>query len=279
MSERTDCLWVDGLPADSVPADDRGLNLADGAFETLRIDAGQVALLDSHRERLAMGLALLAFSDPQTHAESALALAIGALATALPNMSGSLRVTVTRGSGPRGYAPPQNPNIRVISRFVEGLPALSEPARLLISPVCWAEQSQFAGAKLLARTEQVVALHAARQAGFDDALMTSADGRCISTASGNLFFRRGRDLLTPRLSTCGISGTRRRAIIEHWAQALDYRVSEVDLDAAQLDEMDEAFSCNAVQGVRAIASIGAVATADHSAAEALAPHIHREYRR
>ena len=32
--------WVDGVAADTVPADDRGLNYADGAFETLSCHEG-----------------------------------------------------------------------------------------------------------------------------------------------------------------------------------------------------------------------------------------------
>jgi len=277
VSLSTDSVWVDGTLANSVPADDRGLNLADGVFETLRVEEGKVALANSHRDRLGRGLKLLAFSEPDEQAENALKLAVDALNEALPNATGSLRVTVTRGSGPRGYAPPDNPQIRVISRFAKGLPVAAKPARAAVSPIFWAEQPQFAGAKLLARTEQVMALNWAKQAGYDDAVMTTADGRCISTASGNIFCRQGQDLFTPRLTSCGIAGTRRRAIVDYWAQALGYTVAQTDITVDQLDSFDEVFSCNAIQGVRSLAAIDAFTFGDHSAALALAPCIHGEY--
>ena len=277
MSVSTDSVWVDGTLADSVPADDRGLNLADGVFETLRVEEGKVALANSHCERLSRGLSLLAFAEPEEQAENAIKLAVDGLNEVLANATGSLRVTVTRGSGPRGYAPPDNPQVRVISRFANGLPVAAKPACAAISPTFWAEQPQFAGAKLLARTEQVMALNWAKQAGYDDAVMTTADGRCISTASGNIFFRRGQDLFTPRLTTCGIAGTRRRAIVDYWAPALGYTVAQTDITVDQLDRFDEVFSCNAIQGVRSLAAIDTLIFGDYSAAQAFAPRIHGEY--
>ena len=34
--------WIDGIPADAVPVDDRGLNYADGVFETLLCRQGKI---------------------------------------------------------------------------------------------------------------------------------------------------------------------------------------------------------------------------------------------
>ena len=42
--------WVDGVAADTVPADDRGLNYADGAFETLSCYEGRIEHEDSSPE-------------------------------------------------------------------------------------------------------------------------------------------------------------------------------------------------------------------------------------
>ena len=48
--------WVDGVAADTVPADDRGLNYADGAFETLSCHEGRIQHEDLHRSRLTRAL-------------------------------------------------------------------------------------------------------------------------------------------------------------------------------------------------------------------------------
>ena len=95
--------WVDGAAADAVPADDRGLNYADGAFETLYCDAGVLSCPDLHEARLASALECLGFHDPQTLASQCFDEMKQLLAEVAH--TGVVRCTVTRGSGPRGYAP------------------------------------------------------------------------------------------------------------------------------------------------------------------------------
>ena len=53
--------WIDGIPADAVPVDDRGLNYADGVFETLLCRQGKILGAQLHEARLARGLSRLAF--------------------------------------------------------------------------------------------------------------------------------------------------------------------------------------------------------------------------
>ena len=95
--------WVDGQKATSVPLDDRGLNYADGAFETVLCRSGRITCLSSHEERLAAALSALQFDTPQMVAQSLLGEAQRCLLQV--EHTGPARLTVTRGSGPRGYAP------------------------------------------------------------------------------------------------------------------------------------------------------------------------------
>ncbi|MGB7563969.1 MAG: aminotransferase class IV, partial [Prochlorococcaceae cyanobacterium] len=56
-------LW--GAPgALSLPLDDRGLGLADGLFETVRVENGHALLLREHLERWDRAAALLAMAPP-----------------------------------------------------------------------------------------------------------------------------------------------------------------------------------------------------------------------
>ena len=55
--------WVDGVAAETVPADDRGLHYADGAFETLSCHEGRIQHEDLHRSRLTRALAALRVKD------------------------------------------------------------------------------------------------------------------------------------------------------------------------------------------------------------------------
>ena len=61
--------WVDGVAADMVPADDRGLNYADGAFETLSCSEGRIQHEGLHRRRLTRALAALGVTSAADHSE------------------------------------------------------------------------------------------------------------------------------------------------------------------------------------------------------------------
>lgn len=273
-------LWVDGEPDAMVPADDRGLLLADGLFETIRLEGREPCLFDYHCARMAAGLAVLQFPNPTTSATDALTAAVN-WACAHPGHAGNgiLRLTLTRGSGPRGYLPPACPALRSIARLTAGLPTNSEPARLTTVSVAWSEQAQLAGLKLLARAEQSLASLEAQQLGYDDALMRDSNGMLVSSATGNLFIRRANTLYTPTLSRCGIAGTRRAHIVSSLGKRCGFVVQEVTCELAMLESADEVFVCNAVVGVRPVQSVShgghTWSFPDQSAYRRLSPLIHQ----
>ena len=54
-------MWlINGTPADTVHASDRGLHFGDGLFETMALTGGRVRFLDYHLQRLAAGCERLA---------------------------------------------------------------------------------------------------------------------------------------------------------------------------------------------------------------------------
>ena len=272
MTERS---WVDGVEGAEVPIDDRGLNLADGAFETMRVKGGRPACFSLHRARLAAGLSCLGFDSPEKTAEKALLEALEWLRASDPDASGVLRLTLTRGSGPRGYRALSGLPTRLVSRFISGdiEPPLA-PARLGMAPIYYASQPFFRGAKLIARAEQVVATSWAHQQGYDDALMSSAAGRWVSAGSGNLFLRLGARLLTPPVDDMGIAGTRRELILSTLAASAGHEVSVEPCTEEVARSADEAFLCNAVVGIRSIQSIADIGFASTAAADRLRPLIH-----
>jgi len=272
-------LWVDGQQAAMVPADDRGLLLADGVFETIRIERRRPSLSHYHLARLVAGLGALNFPHAQHLAQESLERVLGwGCAHTGHEGDAVLRLSVTRGSGPRGYAPPNSATPRVIARLNAGLPKPCPHLRLSTVAINWPDQPYLAGLKLLARTEQILAIMDAQQKGFDDALMRDAQGRLISTASGNLFFRLGDRLITPALTQCGIAGTRREHIITVVGRSCGYSVEETVCELGLLDIVNEVFTCNAISGIRSVASIAHGGQAwsfdDQSAVGRLAPHIH-----
>ncbi len=261
--------WVDGEAADSLPLPDRGLDLGDGLFETLLLQRGNVLYEELHLERLRAGLERLGFPDCLPRARACLAQAATACA-ALEWVAA--RLTITRGGGPRGYAPPTETTPRILvaaTNMTRDCREQLPPARAGWATIRWGSQPLLAGLKHLNRLEQVLAAAEAREAGLDEVLVGDQRGLPVSTSAGNLFVLQHEHLVTPPLSDCGIAGTRRRLVIERWAPAIGIEVEERALSSDELEAAQELFYCNSVQGIRAIGELGARQWQDHTVAQRL----------
>src|SRR5689334_20578438 len=89
-----------------VPVNDRGFLYGDGLFETVRVVNGRPFRLAEHLERLARGADFLKIRCPfrpeQLQEYAAQLIEQNRLFESV------LRLTLTRGPGERGYAPPAN---------------------------------------------------------------------------------------------------------------------------------------------------------------------------
>ena len=246
--------WIDGIPADAVPVDDRGLNYADGVFETLLCRQGKILGAQLHEARLARGLSRLAFPDADSRAEAVFATARQLLSGV--GHSGIARLTVTRGSGKRGYTPDLDATPRCIL-VAQNDRVNDEPGvRCGRAKTRWADQPQLAGLELLARTEQVLAAGEAATAGWDDAIMLDARGQVISSSRGNIFIITAGKILTPDLARCGIAGTRRQLLIDRILPGLGSEAEICSLSWDQLMTADAVVITNAVMGIAEVVAIG-----------------------
>ena len=198
-------------------------------------------------------MAALGFADPARGA----AKVFGDMQRCLADVkhTGTARLTVTRGSGPRGYAPPGAAQTRSILSAHPPSALAFEPLRCGVAETHWADQPQLAGLKLLARTEQVLAAHEAATQGWDDALMLDNERQVISSSKGNLFLFQGTDVTTPCLNRCGIAGTRRQMLLDNLLPQLGYSVSSRPVLLSECLEADALIVTNTVMGVVAIESI------------------------
>jgi branched-chain amino acid aminotransferase len=112
-------LWLNGKIADAhetrIDPTDRGFLLGDGLFETMLVRRGHVALFEEHMIRLMKGAEVTGIHLPCAPDEIEAAcddlLEANGLADA-PRVA--LRLTLTRGTGPRGLALPPEPKPTVL---------------------------------------------------------------------------------------------------------------------------------------------------------------------
>jgi len=260
-------VWVDGriLPADGahVSAFDRGFQLGDGVFETLRARAAHVTELTDHLARLRRSADGLGIPLP-ANVETVLADGIATLLAAerLDGADGdaSIRITVTRGAfRMRGLLPPDGsggPTIVVQAWPV--VPAswehLERGLHLVSSAIRRDPASPLATLKTTSRAEYVHARLEARRAGADDALFLTTDDHLSESTTANIFLvrpdpeARGLELATPALDCAILPGTTRSWLLR-WAERVGLRPVEGRLRRDDLAAADEAFLCSSVAGI------------------------------
>jgi branched-subunit amino acid aminotransferase/4-amino-4-deoxychorismate lyase len=261
-------VWVDGelLPADArhLSAFDRGFQLGDGVFETLRAQGGRATELPEHLARLHRSAAGLDLPLPAA-VDAVLARGIDALLVADghdgPDGDASIRITVSRGAyRSRGVLPPDEDVAATI--VIQAWPVVAAPSghlerglHLVASRVRRDPQDPLASLKTTSRAEYVFARLEARRAGADDAVFLTIEDHLSEATSANLFLvRRSNEadgvieLATPSLEHAILPGTTRSWLLA-WAERVGLRPVEGTLDAADLAAADEAFLCSSVAGV------------------------------
>jgi len=258
-------VWVDGRiePADApvLTAFDRGFQLGDGVFETLRARGGRPTELPEHAARMRRSAAGLSIDLPDD-LEPNLARAIDEL-LAVESLGGpegdaSVRITVSRGPFfGRGLLPPDEhpaPTIVIQAWPVPPTPAshLKRGLHLIASAIRRDPESPLNALKTTSRADYVYARIEARAAGADDALFLTIDGYLSEATSANLFVVRGgvdgSELATPALACAILPGTTRSWILR-WGSAVGLATSEGLLTTRDLHEADEAFLSSSVAGI------------------------------
>ena len=255
--------WIDGAQGKSIPADDRGLQYGDGLFETILVRNGRARFLDAHFARLDLGCQRLGIgfaSSDELRAEVAQAV-LQAPARAL------LKLIVTRGSGPRGYAARADSSARRVLTLFASPPsdALRPGVDARIATVRLGENSALAGIKHLNRLENVLAASEPGHAGVFESLMLDAAGHVICGTMTNVFAAKAGRLYTAPLDRCGVAGVMRSVVIRQ-ATALGIACEETRLPLAQFLAADEVFITNARIGVVPLRRVG-----EHSFMSKLAP--------
>lgn len=260
-------VWVDGAVRRATDLHlsvfDRGFQLGDGLFETLRARAGRVTELGEHCERLRRSADGLGIGLP-ADVDAVLARGIGDLLTAEgldgPDGDASVRITVSRGVwSSRGLLPPStvhlDPTIAIQAWPVAPAPAdhLERGLSLVASAIRRDPSNPILTLKTTSRADYVFARLEARRAGAEDAVFLTTSGHLSECTTANIFLVRTApdgvtELATPDLACAILPGTTRSWLL-HWAAGVGLRPVEGWLTPDELAAASEAFMSSSVAGV------------------------------
>jgi len=230
---------------------DRGLLLADGVFDTSLVSDGRVILRDAHLDRLIEGAAALGIDLERKAVARVMDTAIE------DSASGALRITVTRGAGVRGLADDMAASPTLIARVSEYSVSLTPDAvRVHKSTILRNPTSITARYKTLSYTDNIVALRAAVQAGFDEAFFFSPAGHLACASVANVFVQMDGAIFTPPVGDGALPGVMRNWILGR-GRVGDFAVSERSIS---LDDLRSAYRVFLTNSLRLFQPVSAFET-------------------
>lgn len=257
---------VNGDRRTQVAATDRGLLYGDGLFETILFVHGAAPLWSRHMQRLARSSASLLLPGPEVHL---LAQEAAEVAEGMPRAV--VRITLTRGSGARGYGLPENVNpTRIVAAFDPPfIPTdwYARGIRVRFGELRLSAQPRLAGIKHLNRLEQVLARAEWSDPEVVEALLFDESDCLVSATAANVFVARGGKLSTPALDRCGVAGVAREEVLAHCP---DLEVREIGRE--ELMQADEIFLSSSVRGILPMRELDGRAFAPGPFARALQAH-------
>ena len=250
--EKTFC-YVNGQILDSQLASisvfDHGFTVADGVFETLKLNSGKVFALDRHLDRLEQSCLGLGITCPSREMLTKAVSEVCALNDSIAN--GRLRITVTSGSGPLGSDRHQSQPTIVIS--VAPQAQWPSTAQLLIMPWARNETSPLVSVKTTSYAENVHALAVAKSLDFSEAIFLNTQGKVTEGTGSNVFLVKDRVIFTPNITSGLLQGVTRNLVLE-WAVAM-FEIRETALSEEDLFNADEIFITSTTREVQPVSRL------------------------
>ncbi len=238
-----------------VPLSDRGILLGDGLFETVRVANRRPFRLAQHLERLVRGADFLKIPLPclpreiqqftlQLIAENDLPEAI-------------LRVTLTRGSGARGYSI-KNAGPPTLAMVLHPLPpqaAAEEPLQwsLVTSSFRIPSADALSSFKTTSKISHIMARAEAEEKGADEALLLNTNGEVAETAGGNIFWVFHDKICTVPTGRGVLPGITRAVVLE-LCQSLGLPTNKCVVKPEQLRRAEGIFVSQSTLGIVPVAA-------------------------
>lgn len=237
---------------------DRGFLYGDSVFETLRTYGGVPFALDEHLSRLERSAesVLIALPIPRAALEAEVRSAVDAAGYA----ESYVRVLLTRGRGTSLGLDPAlaEAPLRVVivqplvapppEKYEAGIRTISYRTQRI------ADGTSAAGAKLGNYLVAVLATHAARTRGAEEALLVDAADRVLEGATSNVFGISGDRLITPPEEVGILAGITRAHLLDV-AGGVGFRAELRALPMEELFTLDELFVSSSIRELLPVVAV------------------------
>lgn len=229
----------------------RALRYGDGLFETIKVHMNEPHFLNDHIERLRYGMETLHLNWPSSKMEAEIRSSIEEFIRVNSQPDFKMRLIVFRES--TGFYTPASDSVswhlygEIIDASGYGGHSQGLTSGLFSNVV--KTTGRISNVKSLNCLVSVLAGVAARDRGWDEAVIMNNERNIIESASSNLFIRKGNSFTTPPLFDGCLDGVMRKNVMKLLVQN-GVNVVEKSLSENDLLEADEILLTNSIAGVR-----------------------------
>lgn len=245
--------WLNGQPSQEIAISDRGLLYGDGFFTTIKVTGGRVEHWALHSERLMFSAERLGFSSLDVAMiQSELLTFIKKQSQVTDCSDGIVRLTITRGTGLRGYKAPAEPHLqRMLSwSAYKTVDEYQSGVHLSICSTAPLMHPKLAGLKHCNRLAEVLAAEEVPIDCFDGIM--SLNDKVICGTKSNIYFYLNDQWQTPKLDLAGVNGTVRRWLLNNQSDFVEAEITHKDMASARY-----CLVSNAIVGIIPVCAIGA----------------------
>ena len=225
---------------------DRSFRYGDGLFEAALVVNGKIFRRDQHWQRLEQSAKFFQLKLPCSTDEMSIAahelLKRNALREAV------LRLQVSRGCGPRGYAPAGNEKPVVVMSAHPAPPRTQALWKLTVCPLRVASGDVLSQHKTCNRLLQVVAATHAHEHGADESLIVNTDGFINEGSTSNVFWVHDGMVCTPPIDLGVLPGVT-RAVVRELCGELKIRFEERTIRPEELPSCEGVFLSFTSRGI------------------------------
>ncbi|MDF2607589.1 MAG: pabC [Bacillales bacterium] len=225
---------------------DHGFLYGVGVFETFRTSNGEVLLLNEHYDRLCNALSVLRIKNTLTIDK--IRHWVNELLEANNLNDGYFRLNISAGVAPLGLPNKNydNPNTFL---FIKELPELPLEKRCMILKTKRNTPEGEIRLKSHHYLNSVLGKYELDDYVDAEGILITRDGFIAEGLVSNIFFAKGNMLYTPSSDTGILEGITRKYIIEELCFKNNIEVTMGNFELSFLNECDEIFLCNSIQGV------------------------------
>ena len=237
----------------SITINNRGLNYGDAFFETMRYGNGKIYFWEDHYLRLKSSLKILKMESSENFSSNFLKQEISRTIAAQVSINSSYRVKllVWRKAGGK-YTPFTNEVEYAI--MVEALASLTYPSNIAAYKIGAYDEhlvslGELSTLKSNNRLINVLGSVFAKENGFDNCFLLNEKNNVVEALNGNLFIVSGKTIITPPIREGCLNGIMRKQLITIVKSDTEYSIKETSISVMDLNNADEIFITNVIQGI------------------------------